>query len=313
MALDLTTRQAQAPAAAGRPNLGLSTFVRNKIAKMMTGKKADDFVTAVVSLVNNNPDLGKCDQVSLLSSCLQAQSLNLSLNQGMGQCWVVPFKQKAKNGRPEITKATFQIGYKGYIQLAIRSGQYRKLNVLVVKEGELRRWDPLNEEIEIELIENEAERAKAATVGYYAMFEYVNGFRKAMYWSREKMEHHARQYSQAFNMDLRYGKQNSFWSKDFDSMGVKTMLRQLISHWGIMSIEMQMAMTADGKTDDGEYIDGNVLATEYQQPQEAVTVEVADVNPETGEVTEEAQTVDTGEPKSAFVTSDDDDSFYGRA
>ena len=119
MALDLTARQAQAPAAAGRPQLGLSTFVRNKIAKMMTGKKADDFVTAVVSLVNNNPDLGKCDQVSLLSSCLQAQSLNLSLNQGMGQCWVVPFKQKAKNGRPEITKATFQIGYKLFLYFGV--------------------------------------------------------------------------------------------------------------------------------------------------------------------------------------------------
>ena len=289
MALDLTTRQAQAPAAAGRPNLGLSTFVRNKIAKMMTGKKADDFVTAVVSLVNNNPALAACDQTSLLASCLQAQSLNLSLNQGMGQAWIVPFNNK-KQG---VTKATFQIGYKGYIQLAIRSGQYRKLNVLVVKEGELRRWDPLNEEIEIELIENEAERAKAATVGYYAMFEYVNGFRKAMYWSRAKMEHHARQYSQAFNMDLRYGKQNSFWSKDFDSMGVKTMLRQLISHWGIMSIEMQNAMTADGKTDDGEYIDGNVLSTEYQQtPTEAVEVEVSDVNPDTGEVTDETPETD---------------------
>lgn len=284
MAMDLTRRQtAQAPAQV-KPTTGLSTFVRNKIARMMTGKKADEFVTNVVSLVNNNPALARCDQTSLLASCLQAQSLGLSLVQSMGQAWIIPYKDKA----------TFQLGYRGYIQLAIRSGQYRKINVLSVKEGELIRWDALNEEIEIELIEDDAERAKAPTVGYYASFEYLNGFKKALYWSRAKMEHHARTYSQGYNADLKYGKANTFWSKDFDAMGIKTMLRQLISKWGIMSVEMQTAMSADGKTDDGEYIDGNVLANEYQQtPQEAVTVTVEEtVNEGTGEVVDEAPETD---------------------
>ena len=132
-----------------------------------------------------------------------------------------------------------------YIQLAIRSGQYKKLNVLSIKEGELVRFDPLNEEIEVHLIEDEDEREAAATIGYYAMFEYTNGFKKAMYWSKKKMEAHALKYSQGYAADKRKGTSWTFWSKDFDGMAYKTMLRQLISKWGIMSIEMQSAIDAD--------------------------------------------------------------------
>lgn len=134
---------------------------------------------------------------------------------------------------------------KGYIQLAIRSGQYKKLNVLAIKEGELVRFDPLNEEIEVHLIEDEEEREAAPTIGYYAMFEYTNGFKKAMYWSKKKMEAHALKYSQGYAADKRKGTAWTFWSKDFDGMAYKTMLRQLISKWGIMSIEMQSAIDAD--------------------------------------------------------------------
>lgn len=130
---------------------------------------------------------------------------------------------------------------KGYIQLAIRSGQYKKLNAMAIKEGELIKYDPLNEEIEVRLIENEIERESAPTIGYYAMFEYLNGFRKAIYWSKDKMVAHARKYSQGY----RAGRGYTFWEKDFDSMAIKTMLRQLISKWGVMSIEFQKAYEAD--------------------------------------------------------------------
>lgn len=130
---------------------------------------------------------------------------------------------------------------KGYIQLAIRSGQYKKLNVLAIKEGELVRFDPLNEEIEVNLIEDEEARENAPTIGYYAMFEYVNGFRKAIYWSKKKMEAHALKFSAGY----RAKKGFTFWEKDFDAMAYKTMLRQLISKWGIMSIEMASAIDAD--------------------------------------------------------------------
>ena len=164
---------------------------------------------------------------------------------------------------------------KGYIQLAIRSGQYRKINVLPIKEGELVSFDPMTEEIEVNLIEDDEVRENTPTMGYYAMFEYTNGFRKAMYWSYKKMLNHADQYSKAFSKksyeDLKAGKipqdqiwkYSSFWYKDFDSMALKTMLRQLISKWGIMSIEMQQALeydqgvgiVKDGKTSGVEYVD----------------------------------------------------------
>ena len=136
---------------------------------------------------------------------------------------MVPFK----NNKKGCKEAQFQLGYKGYIQLAIRSGQYKKLNVLAIKEGELVRFDPLNEEIEVNLID--------------AMFEYTNGFRKAMYWSKKKMEAHALKYSKGYAAKKGY----TFWEKDFDGMAYKTMLRQLISKWGIMSIDMQNAMESD--------------------------------------------------------------------
>ena len=146
MALDLTKPNSQAPAAPAQQKTGLAAIIRSKISSTLTGKKGEQFVTDVVSLVNNNPSLGQCDQVSLIASCLQAQTLGLSLNRAMGQAWIVPFKDR-KNNR---TTATFQIGYKGFVQLAIRSGQYRKLNVLAVKAGELVSWNPLEEEISID-------------------------------------------------------------------------------------------------------------------------------------------------------------------
>ena len=158
---------------------------------------------------------------------------------------------------------------KGYIQLAIRSGQYKKLNVLAIKEGELIRFDPLNEEIEVKLIEDEDEREAAATIGYYAFFEYINGFRKAIYWSKKKMEAHALKYSQGYAADKKKGTSWTFWSKDFDGMAYKTLLRQLISKWGIMSVEMQTAIDADMAVinDDGskKYVDAeNNMEIEHE-------------------------------------------------
>lgn len=276
MALDLTKpNPANVSAKPAQQKTGLAAVIRSKIANTLAGKKGEQFVTDVVTLVNNDPKLGKCDQVSLIAACLQAQTLNLSLNRNMGQAWIVPFEDR-KNNR---TMATFQIGYKGYVQLAIRSGQYRKLNVLAIKAGELVRWDPLFEDIEVDLIEDAKERAKAPTIGYYAMFEYINGFRKAMYWSRERMEEHAMQYSQAFRTDTAKGWTNSFWTKDFDAMAIKTMLRQLISKWGIMSVEMQSALEADGRLADGSFADGNVLDADFVTSAESI-------NENTGEVIE---------------------------
>lgn len=211
-------------------------------------KKAARFVTAITSAVSANPELQNCDASTIVSAGLLGEGLDLSPSPQLGQYYLVPFNDR-KNGRKV---AQFQLGYKGYIQLAIRSGQYRKLNVLPVKEGELISFDPLNEEIDVQLIDDEEAREEAATIGYYAMFEYTNGFRKAIYWSREKMMRHAEKYSAGFKAHKGY----TFWEKDFDGMACKTMLRQLISKWGIMSIEMQRAVESDmGVIGNGGTID----------------------------------------------------------
>lgn len=229
--------------------------------------RSQRFMTAVISVVSNNPALAKCDHVSIITAALAGEALKLSPAPQMGQYYMVPFNDKYKGAT-----AVFVLGYKGYIQLAIRSGYYRKLNVLAIKDGELVYFDPLTEDIEINLINDDTVREAAETTGYYAMFEYQNGFRKAMYWSKEKMLAHADKYSPAFKAEkyqqLLSGKisqseawkYSSFWYKDFDGMAYKTMLRQLISKWGIMSIEMQDAYSKDNHAItanmEPEYISG---------------------------------------------------------
>lgn len=215
--------------------------VKDQINRVVGGKNGTRFVSSVVSAVQANPQLQECTNPSILSAALLGESLNLSPSPQLGQYYMVPFN----NGSKGCKEAQFQLGYKGYIQLAIRSGQYKKLNVLAIKEGELIRFDPLNEEIEVKLIDDEEERENAPTIGYYAMFEYTNGFRKALYWSKRKMEAHAIKYSAGYRRDKDKGTNYTFWSKDFDGMAYKTMLRQLISKWGVMSIDMMSAMDSD--------------------------------------------------------------------
>lgn len=224
--------------------------VKNQINSVIGGKNGQRFISAIVSAVNNNPSLQECTNQSILSAALLGESLKLSPSPQLGQYYMVPFNDKDKG-----KVAQFQLGYKGYIQLAIRSGQYKKLNVLAIKKGELIRFDPLNEEIEVKLIEDEEQREQEETVGYYAMFEYTNGFRKAIYWSKKKMTEHAKKYSPGYKRDLEKGTSWTFWSKDFDGMAYKTMLRQLISKWGIMSIDLMTAIDSDMSVinEDGTY------------------------------------------------------------
>lgn len=242
--------------------------------------KAARFVTAITSAVTTNPALSECEAATIVSAGLLGESLNLSPSPQLGQYYLVPFKDR-KNSR---TVAQFQLGYKGYIQLAIRSGQYKKLNVLPIKQGELISFNPLEEEIEVQLIEDEAERENAPTIGYYAMFEYTNGFKKAMYWSKAKMESHAEKYSAGYKAKKGY----TFWEKDFDAMACKTMLRQIISKWGIMSIDMQKAIESDTAVihEDGavDYIDAPV------QEAETVQAEVIEVESSPAENTQPIQT-----------------------
>lgn len=225
--------------------LGMAAYltndaVKNQINSIVGGKNGTRFISSIISAVQTNPALQECTNQSILSAALLGESLNLSPSPQLGQFYMVPFKDRERG-----TVAQFQLGYKGYIQLAIRSGQYKKLNVLPIKEGELVSYNPLDEEIEVQLIEDEEAREQAPTIGYYAMFEYTNGFRKTLYWSKQKMQNHAKKYSKGYAADLSKGTAWTFWSKDFDGMAMKTMLRQLISKWGVMSIDMITAMESD--------------------------------------------------------------------
>lgn len=263
-------------------------------------KKAERYTAAIMSAVATNPQLQNCEAKTILSGSLLAESLNLAHSPQLGQYYLVPFKVKAKNGIPEHFDATFILGYKGYLQLAIRSGNYKKINVMEIKEGELVSYNPFDEDIVLNPIQDVDEREKTPTIGYYAMFEYVNGFKKVIYWSKAQMLAHADKYSPAFNKasyekllngeipDRDLWKYSSFWYKDFDSMAKKTMLRQLISKWGVMSTEMVQAIDTDNsviKIDKGNFT-ADIPEGENLFDGNSDTAEVLEVDTETGEVTE---------------------------
>ncbi len=221
------------------------------------------FVASITSAVANTPALQDCQSSSILAGALLGESLNLSPSPQLGQFYLVPFNDK----KAGVKKAQFILGYKGYLQLVMRSGQVKKINAVEIKEGELIKFDPLNEEIECRLIEDWNEREATETIGYYAFFELTNGFRKAIYWSKEQMMSHADKYSMAFSrqayINIQEGKipemdmwkYSSFWYKNFDDMAKKTMLRQLISKGGCpMSTEM---MTAYEKDNSFNEVDDN--------------------------------------------------------
>ena len=246
-------------------------------------QRASQFIAAITSAVAVNQALQECEASTVIAGALLGESLRLTPSPQLGQYYLVPFKQKEKKDRDgniiqhECTKATFVLGYKGYIQLAIRSGQYKRMVVKELKAGELVRYDPLDEEIQVVMIDDFDRREAAPTIGYYAMFEYLNGFRKSIYWSKEKMLSHADRYSNAFSRkayeDIQAGKipdremwkYSSFWYKDFDGMACKTMLRQLISKWGVMSIEMQQAFEKDTTLADID-ANGKIFVTDPDAP-----------------------------------------------
>lgn len=260
MATSLTKKDTKLPFTVALQTPALKNLINRTISDP---KRSAKFITSITSAVSCNPALQECDAGTILSAALLGEGLNLSPSPQLGQFYMVPFNDRTNKRKV----ATFQLGYKGYIQLAIRSGQYKKLNVLPIKQGELISFNPLEEEIKVQLIEDEVERENAITTGYYAMFEYINGFKKAMYWSREKMESHALKYSKGYAAKKGY----TFWEKDFDAMACKTMLRQLISKWGIMSIDLQTAYERDDTIvgEDGTY----EYVTDTEQPEDVIEVE----------------------------------------
>ena len=261
------------------------------------GKNAQRFTASIISAVSTNPALQKCTQRSVLSGALLGESLGLSPSPQLGQYYLVPFDKKDRQGNVIETNAQFVLGAKGYKQLAMRSGQYLDIDVFEIKEGEYKGRDKFTGKQKFEFIENDDERDALPTVGYMAYFELLNGFRKQVYWTKAKMLKHADTYSPAFRAD-KYDdyingkipknelyKYSSFWYKNFDEMAFKTLLRHLISQWGVMSIEMQDAFVRDNavikENGEPEYVeyDENAFSAPVQEA-ETGAQSVAEPTPE---------------------------------
>ena len=252
-----------------------STYINTEKGKQQISKviqnpaKREAFITAIVAAVSVNAGLQECTSSSIIAAALQGVALGLAPSPQLGQFYMLPFdcKFKDENGNWRKEKrASFVPGYKGYIQLAYRSGQYLDIDAFPVVEGEYKGRDRFTGRYLFEWIEDDSERESKPVIGYMAYFELINGARKVLYWSREKMLKHADRYAPAFDRYATTGrypkvsfedycagnypkgdewKYSSFWYKDFDSMANKTMLRQLITKWGPVSVEMEKVITRD--------------------------------------------------------------------
>lgn len=195
-------------------------------------ENAGAFIASIIDLYNTDKTLQACDPKAVIMEALKAASLKLPINKQLGFAWIVPYKQNGQH------VPTFEIGYKGYIQLALRTGAYRHINGDVVYEGELVKHDKLTGEIEID----PSKRTSDKKIGYFAFLETINGFRKTVYMTVEEVTEHAKRFSKSFNSSY------SPWTTDFDAMAIKTCFRQLISKYGIMSVEMMDAYVKDSET-----------------------------------------------------------------
>lgn len=182
------------------------------------------FIASLIDVYGRDADLQRCNPADVVREALKAATLKLPINKNLGFAYIVPY-----NNVPQ-----FQVGYKGMIQLAIRSGQYRHINADMIYEGELITKDRLTGELAIV-----GQKSGSGVVGYFAYIETINGFKKAMAWSRDEVIAHAKRFSKS------YGNRNSAWHTDFDAMALKTMLRNLLSKYGIMSVEMVHSVSAD--------------------------------------------------------------------
>lgn len=265
--------------------IGVVTQVKNILAgenvkgrfQEVLGNKAPQFMASIINVVSASDQLRKCDANSIMAAAFIAASFDLPIDSNLGFAALVPYdkKVKDKNGNwSKIKLAQFQMMYKGFIQLAIRTGEYEKMNCSAVYEDELRSYNPITGECEFVTDfssctqRNNGEKDKIA--GYYAWFRLRSGFTKELYMSKGEVLNHAKTYSQSYRYDLNDNKQSSKWTTDFDAMAKKTVIKLLLSKWGILSVEMQKAITDDQKTFDenGEetYGDNQPDIIEAQDP-----------------------------------------------
>lgn len=216
----------------------LATEAIKKQMKSLLGDKAGHFMMAIVGVVEGTPQLQDCEPQSIINSAIASATLDLPIEKNLGYAYIVPYKDKAQ----------FQIGYKGYIQLALRSGQYKYINSIEIKEGELENYNLLTGEFNFKFIEDINQRLEAKTIGYASYIEFTNGFRNTLYMTKEQVLDHAEKYSQSYGTDLKKGYSSSNWSKNFDAMALKTVLKLNLSKFGALSVSVQKALQIDGSS-----------------------------------------------------------------
>lgn len=253
-------------------------MIQNKF-KQILKDKSTQFTSSLITLVNNDAYLADSQPMSIIAGAMQAAQLDLPLEKQFGFAYLVPFYEKG------VKKAQFILGYKGYIQLAQRSGQYKHINVGTVYEGQLKSWNPLTEELEIDFDSQESDVA----IGYFGYFELLNGFQKTVYWTKEQMERHRIRNNKARDKQ----KLSNVWASDYDAMAQKTVLRNLLNKWGILSIEYQKAVVNDEQVledfdeqGNGIFKDVTPDESELNEPEfdAAEAINHIEIDEETGEI-----------------------------
>lgn len=247
-----------------------SLFTRDDVKQKfqeMLGKRAPSFITSVLQIVASNHLLGKADPASVYQSAAVAAILDLPLNNNLGFAYIVPYNESFKDSDGNWQKKTvaqFQLGYKGFKQLALRSGQFLTMHGTDVREGELIKRDRLTGEIDFKWIENDNDRQQKKVVGYVSFFKLLNGYTQTFYMSTEELLAHGKRYSQTFKQD------KGLWKDDFHSMALKTVTKLNLSKNAPLSVEMQkaivfdQAVVTDVDTQDVHYTDNHDLLLEQQ-------------------------------------------------
>lgn len=270
-----------------------SPAVRENIESVLGKANVDAFIADVVACVQNNGTLAQCTHRSIFSAALLSKTINLPLTPQLGYAYLVPFDNKKQdNGKTVYVKeATFQLGWKGYVQLALRSNYYKKLIATDVRKGEIGGYNAFEDGYEIHPLEFEKRTAKndkgeyiVPIIGYYAKMEMVNGFVKEMYMSHEDMLDFAKRYSKAYRRDLDKHTSYSFWSTKFEDMAKKTMIRQLLGKWGLLTPELEKAYVSDmaviDENGNPDYVDNkpdDPEPTVNPFKEEVVDVEIVDI------------------------------------
>lgn len=270
------TGVAAPPSVAGMLNSILDRDGMRRRFDELLGKRSPQFVSSVVSLVNADANLQQAfyeSPMTVIQSALKAAMFDLPIDQSLGYAYIVPFKNYKKDIDAKRMEATFILGWKGMHQLALRTGAYRTINVVDVREGELERYNRLTEEVDIDFEEDEDVRNALPVIGYVGYYRLVNGAEKTIYMSVKSIEAHEKRFRKG-------AYQGKGWREDWDAMARKTVYRQLIGKWGVMSIDYQTR-------EEGRQLSDAIAAD--TSAEEAIEAENFAVDEATGEVMESAE------------------------